>query len=253
MRSSEFTQGTIALGAPNLGAVPRSQLEAMAEAGAEVIEVHRVLAKTGDNVVGEVLRGTGTFYEWDHYPPGDVYDQESHAQFYYHAHPADQRFPEEHGHFHTFLRPRGMPEGVRPVRLPNTPLPDDPNDALAHLIAIAMDGRGLPLRLFTVNRWVTGETWYAAGDVKRMLDRFVVDHTRPSWPANIWVTAMLRFFRPQIEALIDARDRAVADWQETHRPPDVYEDRALEVTAYADIAIDAQMQAIEQALSRAAG
>ncbi|HSR70967.1 MAG TPA: hypothetical protein VLL72_01180, partial [Kiloniellales bacterium] len=81
----------------------------MAEAGRAVVEAHRVLARTGDNVVGELLRDHDTFYEWDHYPPGDVYDRESHAQYYYHAHPPEQRFPGEHGHFHTFLRPKGMP------------------------------------------------------------------------------------------------------------------------------------------------
>ncbi len=62
-------------------------LEAMAGAGQEVIEAHRVLAKTGDNLVGELLRGHENFFEWDHYPPGDVYDGESHGQYYYHAHP----------------------------------------------------------------------------------------------------------------------------------------------------------------------
>src|SRR3546814_7453899 len=76
----------------------------MAAAGAEAVDVHRVLAKTGDNLVGELLKNNGTFYEWDHYPPGDVYDHETHGQYYYHAHAADQRFDGEHGHFHTFVR-----------------------------------------------------------------------------------------------------------------------------------------------------
>ena len=58
-----------------------------------------VLAKTGDNVVSEVLRGVETFYEWEHYPPDDVYDRETHAQFYYHAHPPGERSFAEHGHF----------------------------------------------------------------------------------------------------------------------------------------------------------
>src|SRR3546814_14192456 len=68
-----------------------------------------------DNLVGELLKNNGTFYEWDHYPPGDVYDHETHGQYYYHAHAADQRFDGEHGHFHTFVRPKGMPPGVRPA------------------------------------------------------------------------------------------------------------------------------------------
>ena len=48
-------------------------------------------------------------YDGQTYHAGDVYDAETHAQFFYHAHPAEQRRSGEHGHFHCFLRPRGMP------------------------------------------------------------------------------------------------------------------------------------------------
>ncbi|HNH52809.1 MAG TPA: hypothetical protein PLL07_10365, partial [Nitrosomonas sp.] len=41
----------------------REQLERMAEAGAQIIECYRVLQKAGLNVVGEVLKGQGEFYE----------------------------------------------------------------------------------------------------------------------------------------------------------------------------------------------
>src|SRR5712691_5495686 len=95
----------------------RVVLGAMAAAGREIQECERVLRKTGDTVVSETLRGAGVFYEWNHYPEGDVYDPESHAQYYYHAHPPQLRGGNEHGHFHTFLRPRGMPPGTAPLML----------------------------------------------------------------------------------------------------------------------------------------
>ncbi|MBZ0324749.1 MAG: hypothetical protein K8F57_00985, partial [Alphaproteobacteria bacterium] len=63
----------------------RERLAEMAEAGAEILECYRVLAKTGDNIVGEILRGQGGFVELNHYPDGDVYDSDSGAQYYYHA------------------------------------------------------------------------------------------------------------------------------------------------------------------------
>lgn len=232
----------------DLAALSTEELETMAEAGQEVVEVHRVLAKTGDNVVGELLRGHETFYEWDHYPPGDVYDRDSHSQYYYHAHVADERFDQEHGHFHTFIRPKGMPEGMKPAPVPNFKMPDDPNDALSHLVAVAMNPAGFPFRLFTVNRWVTGEVWYTAADVRALLDRFEIDHAQPSWPVNRWLTGMLRLFRPQIRELVDARDRAVARWAERHPERDVYEDRELEVTSFADVSVEAQVRAVAQAL-----
>src|SRR5262245_54576306 len=92
----------------------RARLEAMLDAGREVKNCMRVLAKEGGNVVAELLRDAPSFYEWDHYPKGDVYDRVTHAQYYYHAHPEHER-PGEHGHFHTFLRPAGMPRGIKPL------------------------------------------------------------------------------------------------------------------------------------------
>ncbi|MBL8504614.1 MAG: hypothetical protein JNL78_14335, partial [Rhodocyclaceae bacterium] len=124
-------------------------------------------------------------------------------------------------------------------------------EALSHLVAIAMDDYGYPTGLFTVNRWVTGDAWYAADDVIGMLDCFEVDHANPSWPANRWITAMLRLFRPQIEALILARDATLAEWMRTHPGKDAYEDRDLEITSQIAISVDEQIAAVEAALKGA--
>jgi len=223
-------------------------LEAMAGAGQEVIEAHRVLAKTGDNLVGELLRGHENFFEWDHYPPGDVYDGESHGQYYYHAHPPDQRFENEHGHFHTFVRPLGMPAGILPAPLPGLELPEGDNDALSHIIAISMDPQGVPIRLFATNRWVTGETLYGAADVASLLGGFNIDHAWPSWPTNRWITAMVQLFRPQIEQLIRARDAAVADWIVRHPGENAYEDRRFEIAAHVNVSVEEQIKQVRKAL-----
>ncbi|MCI0431253.1 MAG: hypothetical protein L0210_12040, partial [Rhodospirillales bacterium] len=47
--------------------IPRERLESMAAAAMEVTSCLRALAKTKHNLVGEVLAGHGTFYEWNHY------------------------------------------------------------------------------------------------------------------------------------------------------------------------------------------
>jgi hypothetical protein len=238
-----------------------TELRIMSAAGHGIRECYRALAKTGDNILGEVLRDQSIFREWDHYPHDDVYDAVTRAQFYYHAHPPDRRAWAEHGHFHTFLRPRGMPPGVKPADVPPPvdppePAPDDKtlaadNAALSHLIAISMNPSGLPIRLFTTNRWVTGETWYRAADVCAMLDYFVVDHTRPSWALNRWISAMFRLFKPQILELVHARDRTMAGW----RPKSgvtfsVYDDRSFDVTSMIAIDIDRQSGRVEAALAR---
>lgn len=193
-------------------------------------DCYRILEKSNSNIVWEILRQSETFYQWEHYPKGDVYDPETHAQYYYHAHDPEvgQRLP-EHGHFHLFLRREGMPDNIRPLALPDAwDVPED-NDDLCHLIAIAMDENGLPLRLFTVNRWVTGERWYAAADAIACLDAFEIDHAWPSWPTNIWLTQMVRRYRQQIADLILERDRVLSAWQVQHPDVNPYEDRQLEM------------------------
>ncbi len=220
----------------------------MAAAGQEVVEIHRILHKTNDNIVGELLKHQGSFYEWDHFPKGDVYDHETHGQYYYHAHAASERFEGEHGHFHTFLRPKGMPPGVKPADISEYVAPKEPNDALSHLIAISMTKEGFPFRLFTVNRWVTGEVWYRADDVCALLDHFKIDHARPSWPVNRWISAMVRLFQPQIVELVQARDRTIAAWQAEKPGEDVFEDRTIEVTSYLDVSVETQVRGVAKAL-----
>ena len=226
----------------------RDELEGMLAAGEEVLECYRILQKTGDNVVGEVLRGEGTFYEWNHYPTGDVYDNETHSQYFYHTHPPEERGG-EHGHFHTFLRAKGMPRGCTPAPYDGEVAWPSGDDALSHLVAISMDRKGFPVALFTTNRWVTGETWYPAADVQRMLAHFDIDHARPSWPVNRWVTAMLRLFRPTILELIERRDAAVEAWRRKHPKRDTYEDRDLELTSQSRISVEKQIAGVRAALA----
>jgi len=242
----------ILLETASLDTLARDDLAAMAEAGRRVQDCYRVLRKSDANVVAEVLRDQGEFFEWDHYPTGDVYDWDSHSQYYYHAHPPENRahrYGEEHGHFHTFLRPRGMPAGIRPAPLEDYQPPEQANDALTHFIGISMDAAGYPIRLFTTNRWVTGETWYVAEDVIAMLEKFEVDQARPSWPTNVWITNMLRLFRPDIERLLRKRDRTVAAWQAAHPGTNAYEDRNLELTSITAISVEDSIRAVERALA----
>jgi hypothetical protein len=229
----------------NLKALSAAKLRRILASGEDVLACEAVLARSGDNVVSELLRGQRAFLEWEHCPPDDVFDTDSGAQFYYHAHPQPER-PKEHGHFHTFLRPRGMPKGIRPLRAPGL-RPARGNAALAHLTAIAMDRRGRAIELFATNRWVTDETWYRAPDVVRMLDRFAVDHAQPSWPVNRWITGMIALFEPQIAALLVQRDAVVAAFAPA-RGISVYENRALEVTGTLRIDVAAQLKAVRFAL-----
>lgn len=227
--------------------LPRKQLERMADAGTRIIESYRVLQKGGLNIVGEVLKGQGEFYELEHYPKDDVFDGETNSQYYYHAHRAETK---ENGHFHTFLRQPGIPTGISPVPYSGTEPWPEGNDALSHLIGISMDAYGFPLGLFATNRWVTAEAWYKAEDVIAMLDYFKIDHAHPSWPVNLWISSMLVLFRPQIEALIQQRDQVIAGWECRYAGVNVYEDRELELTGYTAINVEQQIKLVVAAIEK---
>jgi hypothetical protein len=218
---------------------PRRLLE-MAAAGQVVLDCRRELRRLGRTIVEEAA---GERIEpFTHYPQGDVYDYHTHSQFYFHIHRTG-----EHGHFHTFLRPKGMPPGVSPADPADRRAPGD-NDALSHLVAIGVDGRGEPSRLFTTNRWVTAETWYKAADVRAMLPCFQVENDRPSPTLSRWVTAMVALFRPQIDRLLVERDAWIA--RNSHRLPGipVFEDRDIEVTSQMAVNVEEQIAQVQYAV-----
>ena len=244
--------------------VSRAEIERMASAAAVIRECCRELGERGGDIVAEVTAGGRAIAEWRHYPEGEVYDPKSHAQYFYHAHPDKSRPAREHGHFHTFLRAEGMPGGVAPLLLPEiavadaaslspqaAPLKRGAREEVGHLVAIAIDPRGEPIRLFTTNRWVTGETWYRADDVIRMLDCFKFAEIDPPAVLNRWVSAMIQLFRPQIARLLKQRDATVMAWRRNRRTH-VFEDPRLEVTSNLAISLDEQFAFLDEVRSEPA-
>ncbi len=242
------------------GGGPVDWREREANAAAVLRDCGQVLAARGNTILDEATAGAADIAAWRRFPEGEVYDPASHAQYVYHCHsaPAQTSCGErsEHGHFHLFLRAEGVPAGTTPLLLPelavaNAPLPRQSaplkrggRDEVVHLVAIAIDGQGEPLRLFTTNRWVTGETWYRADDVIRMLDRFQVEGAEPSAVLNRWLGAMVRLFKPEITVLLRNRDKTVMDWR-WRRRTNVFEDPRLEITSSFEIDLDARLGMVE--------
>ena len=235
-----------------------------ASAAATIQECRRLLTERGSTIVREIVGASARAEDWRHYPAADAYDPTSHAQYFYHRHP-DPDALAEHGHFHLFLRAEGMPAGTLPLLLPeaaiaNLPTPPQAapskrgiRDEVSHLIAIAVDAAGNPVRLFTTNRWVTGETWYRAEDVIRMLDRFTLDAAEPQCPVDTWLSAVVRLYQPEIAMLLRERDRTVMDPRHRRRRVDVFEDSRLEITSSLAIDLDARLAAVDRlAIERSA-
>ena len=240
----------------------------VALAAAVIRDCRRLLAAGGSTIVREIAGKSGKAADWRHYPDGDFYDPSSHAQYFYHRHAgADSAVGEgaaEHGHFHLFLRAEGMPRGVTPLLLPeaaiaNLPTPPQAapskrgaRDEVSHLVAIAIDRGGEAVRLFTTNRWVTGETWYRAEDVIRMLDRFLLDAAEPAGVVNRWLAAIVRLYQPEIAMLLRKRDEAVMDPRRRRRRVDVFEDPKLEITSSLSIDLDARLATADRLINEPA-
>ena len=232
----------IPLEAPLLGSI--EYIDSLLVAAKKVKECHRLLEKGGINIVSELLKGQGTFYQLNHYPEEDVYDNETHSQYYYHNH---RGIEAEHGHFHTFLRSLSIPESIKPMEgfMRSEPWPLD-DKALAHFVCISMDDEGLPIGFFAVNRWVSAQTWYSAKDTIALLDRFCIEHAYPNLVVNQWLSAMFILFRPHIVALLEHRDKVIAFMHKTNPQVDVLEDRELDMTGSFSITVDEWIQQLTE-------
>jgi hypothetical protein len=227
----------------------REMLSRMAAAAETAVDCIRELHESGSNLVIEALRGSEEFVEWEHYPPDDVRDPKTHAQYFFHAHASEDRERPDCSHFHTFMGSKGMPAGLSPVELDGcAPRSGTDGEAMSHLIAISMTPSGMPERLFTTNRWVTAETWYRAPDVIAMLDGFVVESNDRSPLIDRWLTAMMVLFGSRIEQLLIERDRTVERWRLMYPGNDVFEDRRLDITSSIDISLHGQIEWLDNQL-----
>ncbi len=216
-------------------------------------------AGAADNLLLDILPRDGEPSTWTHYPVGDVFDTQSRCQYYYHSHPESERPGWEHGHLHLFHRPDpALPETPEPLlaeglsHMPGQtrPLPP-PKDRVAHLAALGLNAEGKPLRWFTTNAWVTGETWYASRDVSRWLAPFQVVGNRPSPEVNRWITCMVRLHVPWLIRLLQERDRCLGALAlQPLRQKPVLDDQSIEVASELPVDISLARSMVAEELAR---
>jgi hypothetical protein len=140
--------------------------------------------------------------EHAHYPHDDVVDLARGSQFFYHAHRAGSA---EHGHVHLFWHAtagarRRYARGGRQRWVRSAP---------THLFAVGLDAKGLPVSLFTVNRWVTGGHWFNAGTLLGMVRRFHVEPAGRHAASCRWANGFVRMYEPLVAELLRRRDAAL--------------------------------------------
>jgi hypothetical protein len=233
-----------------LSAVSDQQLGLMQEGVSEMLAVLEEASQQNYHVLANVLasRPEEPFTLWQHYPPGDVQDRRNGAIWFYHAHEEDDQARPwaEHGHFHLFRYTEAVREGAVAVSMPEEF--DAENGGLCHLVAVSFDMSGLPVRIFTTNRWVAGEWMYPAVDVIALLDGFQIEG-KPYELTTRWLQALLKLYRPQIEWALLERDRRFPEMLERYGEK-WGEEKSVEVLSSVQFDLAAQIDSIEVEATR---
>jgi len=201
--------------------------------------VTNISGATKEHLVGSLLTGQLP-QQWAHYPADDAIDPLSGYQWFYHSHdPQDRPGAMEHGHVHLFAR--------RPLwsrRLRSRAEQDfaqwcgnpDQQPQTRHLLAIGLDAKGIPISLFTVNSWVTGDLMLSAALTLDLLAKLSLDTGNPALDAVIESVTCL--CQPELAALMKDRDAALRK----HADPRKLLDPALELLSEVHIDLDEKLR-----------
>jgi len=204
-----------------------------------VLEAQKSMMHGGKSILNYTLQRKKQHIGQTHYPKGDRIDYVSGAQYFYHCH-RENIDTLEHGHFHSFMRYKAIPKRIKPTQLADWDKNID--SPMAHIAAIGMNQFGQPIRLFTVNRWVSFETWYDAEHVDYFLKKFTLRiEEDPYWESlDRWVAGMHALFAPQISWLHLERDKRIAERKKKYPKVNPYEDERIEELS--EISIDLAQQ-----------
>ena len=223
---------------PLIGVSARGLLRMRGHAHRSLAAFTRVTGEQG-SLVQSFVRGAPV-RALEHYPNGDVVDLRHGSQCFYHCH---REGAVEHGHLHLFWH--ATAGGLRRylAREPRHWARTDPT----HLLAIGLDARGLPVSMFTVNRWVTGGHWFDAPRVLGMLQRFRLHEVPGHETAGAWLAAFVQLYLPVAQRLLEQRDAHLAALSRTRSRDAVLSDQRVEVTSHTRLNWARDLERIERA------
>lgn len=195
----------------------------------------KIQTEFGQSILQYMLKNNEIHYKNKHYPTGDRIDFKSGGQYFYHCH-RENTITDEHGHFHCYLRKQRIPETLSPIYIPKNPI--KPEQQMTHVIAISLNRLGQPIRLFTVNYWVTREVAYSAKHAQYLSTSFKIDIQKTSrWKViDTWVEGLVQIFVPQIVWLQNLRDHKISLLQQTKSTKkNIFEDKTIEEISSIDI------------------
>lgn len=225
----------------SLPELSRNKRKTLLDDAMQLLDAQSQMMRGDKNILHYTLRRRRKFVGWHHYPKGDRIDYKSGNQYYYHCH-RENMHTEEHGHFHCFTRYKAIPKRIKPAALPDWDKYID--RPMTHLVAIAMNRLGQPIRLFTVNRWVTEETWYDAKHIDYFTKKFALDIEGDDYWKLLdqWIEGMMHVFAPQIIWLQHQRDAAIAKFQKKNPGKNVFTDKSIEELSQIKISLQKQIE-----------
>lgn len=211
-------------------------------AGLCLLEIYADLARRGEHLLGGLLRGQVP-RQWAHYPEDDAIDVQSGYQWFYHSHsPQDRPAASEHGHIHLFARRKLWSRrlgAAREVTFAGLQGGTDGPVNTRHLLTIGFDAKGLPVSLFTVNSWVTGDLMLSAATTADLLDHMTLD----TGYCNVdgVLESVVRLYRMEIRNLLRQRDATLMEF----KGGKVLANESLEVLSACAIDVDAKLRTLD--------
>jgi hypothetical protein len=210
-------------------------------AGQRLLETYASLAARGEHLLQDLLAGQLP-RQWRHYPDDDAIDEASGYQWFYHSHPPEERpGAAEHGHFHLFARRRLWSRRLQSQAEKDfATLVGSPSERVntRHLLGIGIDAKGIPVSLFTVNSWVTGDLMLSAASTSRLLTKMTLDTGHPAIDAML--ESVITLCPDEVRQVLAERDAALC----TKPASTVLGDRTLEVLSETFIGLDQKLQSL---------
>ena len=94
---------------------------------------------------------------------------------------------------------------------------------------------GQPLQWFTVNQWVTGESWNQAKQLEYHLDKLLAKKTPELGLVETWMLAMLEFYRKTVKEILTERDQKIKTFSQDQNNDKALQDRSIYLLSQQDI------------------
>lgn len=194
------------------------------------------LAEHGEHLLEQLVAGSSP-RQWERFPADDAIDAAGFYQWFYHCHDPEDRsgVPDEHGHLHLFARRALWAQHASSDdeqafhELCGRPVQDSET---RHLVAIGLNAKGVPISLFAVNSWVTGDLMLSAAWTARLLSEITLDTGHPK--IDRMIASVIQLCQNEILQLLVTRDAVLA----THFAGTVLQDKTLEILAEVRLDLD---------------